>query len=110
MSTLKVDFMATLCRQRHQEVMIKWYRCCSTKGLISTRKVDAMATLCRQRHQEVMIKSLKGHGEVLKLLLDKGADIPVANANGWTPLNAAAGSGHLEVVKLLLDKGVDYNA
>ncbi|SLM37709.1 ankyrin repeat domain containing protein [Lasallia pustulata] len=28
MSTLKVESMVTLCRQRHQEVMIKWCRCC----------------------------------------------------------------------------------
>ena len=56
------------------------------------------------------LAAMKGHIEVVKLLLDKGADISVAHADGWTPLNAAATRGHLEVVKLLLDKGADYNA
>ncbi|SLM37992.1 ankyrin repeat domain containing protein [Lasallia pustulata] len=28
MSTLKVECMATLCRQRQEQVMIKWCRCC----------------------------------------------------------------------------------
>ncbi len=46
---------------------------------------------------------------MVKLLLDQGADISVADADGWTPLNAAASSGHLEVVKLLLDQGADIS-
>lgn len=47
MSTLRVNTMATLCRQRYAEVMIKWCRRCSTKGLMSTLRVESMAVLCR---------------------------------------------------------------
>jgi ankyrin repeat protein len=46
-----------------------------------------------------------GRVDVVKLLLDKGAD---ANASG--ALSSAACQGHVELVKLLLDKGADVNA
>lgn len=45
--------------------------------------------------------------DVVKLLLEKRADVAVADNFGWTPLHSAADSGHLEVVKLLLEKGAD---
>ena len=44
---------------------------------------------------------------VVKMLLDKGADVSVASTGRRTSLESAAGGGHLEVVKLLLDKGAD---
>jgi ankyrin repeat protein len=48
-----------------------------------------------------------GHVEVVKLLLEKGADMTAADNEGWTPLNSASLDGHIEVVKLLLEKGAD---
>ena len=49
----------------------------------------------------------KGHIKVVKLLLEKGADLTVPNNNGWTPLYAAASKGYMQVVKLLLEKDAD---
>ncbi|RYP23458.1 hypothetical protein DL767_008815 [Monosporascus sp. MG133] len=43
-----------------------------------------------------------GDVEVVKLLLDRGADVAVANKDGWTPLIAASSKGHVDVVRLLL--------
>ena len=49
------------------------------------------------------------HIEIVKLLLDKGAEV-----NAWQALNGlelACSNGHTsEIVKLLLDKGADLNA
>jgi ankyrin repeat protein len=76
--------------------------------------VGPSKTLVEETHAEYGLISFSmnsaadnGHLEVVKLLLEKVADITVANHNGWTPLNSAADSGHLEVVKLLVEKGAD---
>ncbi|KAF2818089.1 ankyrin, partial [Ophiobolus disseminans] len=41
-----------------------------------------------------------GHLEVVKLLLEKGADFTVPTNDGWTPLHVASYKGHLDVIKL----------
>jgi hypothetical protein len=47
---------------------------------------------------------------IIKLLLDKGADIEAKNNGGTTPLLCAFYSGCKAIVKLLLDKGADIDA
>lgn len=50
-----------------------------------------------------------GHGDIVKLLLDKEADISAINANGDTPLIAAASFGSNRIVRTLLQKGANPN-
>ena len=45
--------------------------------------------------------------EVVKLFLEKGANIIARDKNGRTPLISAACSGHVDVVRLLLEKGAN---
>jgi ankyrin repeat protein len=54
--------------------------------------------------------SARGHEQVVKLLLDKGADLNAQGGEYGNALQAAAARGHEQVVKLLLDKGADPNA
>jgi len=51
-----------------------------------------------------------GHIEVVKLLLDKGADVNEYNEGGETPLHYATRGGHTEVMKILLDHGANIRA
>ncbi len=51
----------------------------------------------------------QGRADIVKVLLDHGADINAGQGN-FIPLSAAASKGHLEVVKLLLDRGADIDA
>jgi ankyrin repeat protein len=44
---------------------------------------------------------------VVKLLLEKGAELEAKTTYGQTPLSRAAGNGHEAVVKLLLEKGAE---
>jgi ankyrin repeat protein len=47
---------------------------------------------------------------VVKLLLDKGANIAAADTYGSTPLHSASSSGQVDVVELLLNKGANVAA
>ncbi|KAM3207144.1 hypothetical protein ACQJBY_062388 [Aegilops geniculata] len=50
--------------------------------------------------------ALAGKVQVMRYLLDHGADPAVRDDNGSTPLHYAAEEGHHEAVRLLLSKGV----
>ena len=51
----------------------------------------------------------KGHLEVVKELLKRGADIHISNVNKTTPLHCAAICGKVEIAKLLINKGAKIN-
>ena len=54
--------------------------------------------------------SMGGHTDVVKLLLDKGANVNKPSGNmGWTALSSAAYKGHTDTVKLLIERGADIN-
>ena len=52
----------------------------------------------------------KGHYVIVKLLLEKGADIEAKDDIGWTPLLLAAEYEREAVVKLLLEKGANLES
>jgi ankyrin repeat protein len=56
------------------------------------------------------VASNHGHVQVVKELLEHGADIEVKDSNGWTSLHSAAVEGHSAVVNELLEHGVDIEA
>ena len=57
----------------------------------------------------LMVEAWFGHEKVIKLLLDKGADVNAQNGYYHNALQAALIERYKAVVKLLLDKGVDVN-
>jgi len=48
-----------------------------------------------------------GHVELIPVLLERGANLNLKNADGQTPLHTASTYGYKENAKLLLDKGAD---
>lgn len=69
------------------EVLIRWPR---TNVEFRTAKDES----------PLMMASLKGHLELARKLIERGADV---NKTGWAPLHYAATNGHLEIMNLLLD-------
>jgi len=51
-----------------------------------------------------------GKFEEVKLLLDKGVPLDMANGDGKTALMLACGEGHVEIARLLVDKGANLEA
>jgi ankyrin repeat protein len=47
--------------------------------------------------------------DTVALLLDRGADVNVTNADGWTPLIKAASANFPDVVRVLLKHGADID-
>jgi len=50
------------------------------------------------------------HGEMVKLLLEKGAGVNERSSDGNTPLLHAARKGRAGIVRILAGKGADINA
>ena len=53
--------------------------------------------------------SARGHEQIVKLLLDKDADVNAQGGHYGNALQTASEGGHEQVVKLLLDKGAHPN-
>ena len=51
----------------------------------------------------------RGQVEVIKFLLDKGADMDARGEQGMTTLMTACGNRNMAVVEVLVERGVDIN-
>ena len=55
----------------------------------------------------LMVACMQGHYEIVKCLLESGADVNVKDRQSWTALMKAAEKGHTDIVKLLLGNNAD---
>ncbi|MBE3041637.1 ankyrin repeat domain-containing protein, partial [Candidatus Bathyarchaeota archaeon] len=77
------------------------------KRLLDTRHINVNAKDNDYRRTPLLWAAENGHEAIVKLLLEKSADVELKDYYGQTPLLGAAGNGHEAIVKLLLQKGAD---
>lgn len=58
----------------------------------------------------LMGAAMRGHTELARLLVEKGANVNYVNPSGDTPLIWAAAGGKIEIFTLLIEKGGNVNA
>ena len=56
------------------------------------------------------IAAVKGHFDVVRLLIEQNAEVDSRTSTNSTPLRAAAFKGHLGIVRCLVENGADVNA
>ncbi|QBC32019.1 ankyrin repeat domain-containing protein [Pandoraea sp. XY-2] len=74
--------------------------------LIDDKRTDLDATNAAGENA-MMIASLQGLTPMVKLLIDKDAEV---NKKGWAPLHYAATNGHDDIVQILLDASAYVDA
>jgi len=53
---------------------------------------------------------IKGHPDIVRLLLKHKAELNTKDASGWTPLHVASAHNDVELVRLLINRGARLNA
>ena len=76
-------------------------------SLLSDGQVDVNCEVDALKTTPLDQAASRGLTDMVRRLLDMGAEISKANGGGNTPLHGAAYHGRTEVVKLLLERGAD---
>ncbi|KAK8016092.1 NB-ARC and ankyrin domain protein [Apiospora rasikravindrae] len=88
--------------------------------LVEAGDVKLLKVLCTTEHFDFRSKDKmglppllyaadKGHVDIAKLLIERGADVDAAGSSGWTPLTLALDRGHIDMARLLIERGADVN-
>ncbi|MGP0043531.1 MAG: ankyrin repeat domain-containing protein [Syntrophobacteraceae bacterium] len=83
---------------------LEWVECLLSEG------ADINAAKGEYKTTVLMEAAVRGNQGVMRLLLEKGANVNMADQDGWTALMGATVQGLVEPVKLLLENGADVSA
>ena len=79
------------------------------RAIINGANVEAFSYQDHRKDSALMWATRKGHSEVVKILLQNGADVNAKNLYGTTALMWSARKGYPEVAEILLQSGAEVN-
>ena len=79
------------------------------KFLPKTKRLDILKILNQNQETPLILAASFGNKNIVKMLLENGADVNLGNNIGATALHFASEHGHREVVELLLGNGANIN-
>ena len=95
--------------KNRQEHLLKFL---SNTDLMGNPKPRRINIKLKDKHKNfpIHLTAMKGHLELLKILIEKGANVFAVNALQETALHLAAFEGHFEIAKILIENNADVNA
>ena len=82
----------------------------ATKAIYFVARLVGGKSLIRELGSSLHIAAANGQTSVVKVLLDRGANMDAPGDDRWTALHYAARLVHIDVVKVLLDRGATIDA
>jgi len=77
---------------------------------ILAEKPDVLESRNERNLTPLILASLQGHTEIVRCLLEKGADLNATDNEGSNVLHNAAAGGHDDIMALFFARGMDVNA
>ncbi|MDE7273001.1 MAG: ankyrin repeat domain-containing protein [Lachnospiraceae bacterium] len=93
------NMLLQACKNNQKNVVLTFLK----RGDVDVNKRDESG------NTPLIYACLKSARDLVKLLLDNGADVSLGNQKNRTPLHFAAESGNYQIISLLLDAGADVN-
>ena len=69
--------------------------------------VSYLTKITKDGSTALMYATHRGDIDIVRLLLERGADPNKQTKDGWTPLMYATEKGNIDIVRLLLENGAD---
>jgi ankyrin repeat protein len=87
---------------------VRWDKLLECKKIINSAE-EANINDPVNGNRPIHIAAQNGHMEIVKFLIESGADLNVKNSKGNTAIHMAVGYDYYHIAKLLIEKGADPN-